>query len=108
MKENRIIVRLGRMLAYINRAKQYISTVNSLILVILLLKSFDVKLKLYMYPGLILLTIFIFLVIGFIDTKLGIRRMESLDNELNRPVLMEMKDNIRIIMEHIKLEKKEK
>lgn len=81
--------RIGKYLAYINRARQYIGIINSSLLLILLLKSFGIVLQWWWYPLLVIGTVLVMLVVGFIDTKLGIRKMEYLNIEQNYPLKME-------------------
>jgi len=83
--------KIGRWMAYARRAQGYVSMLNLLMLIIL---TIDAKTKweipLYIYI-LSFPTIFVFMVIvGYVDTKSGVREAESLDNELNRPILMEI------------------
>jgi len=87
--------RTGRWLAYIRRAQGYISILNSAMILIILLKTFGVSLNWYWYPVIIPVALVGFLVVGFLDTKLGIRRMEMLDNEMNHPTWLEIRDNVR-------------
>ncbi len=82
--------RIGRYLAYINRARQYIGIVNSSLLLIIFLNSFDIALRWYWYPVLIVGAVVLFVIIGFIDIKSGIRAMEMLVTEKNSPIRMEM------------------
>jgi len=89
--------RIGRYLAHINRARQYIGIVNSSLLLIILLNSFDIFLKWYWYPVLIVGAVILFVIIGFIDTKLGIRAMEMLVTEKHSPIRMEMYKMIKEI-----------
>ena len=80
--------RIGRFLAYINRARQYVGIINSSLLLIILLNTFEIFLKWYWYPILMLSAIVLFFLVGFIDTKLGVRKMEYLDVEKNQPIKM--------------------
>jgi len=82
--------RIGRFLAYINRARQYIGIINSSLLLVILLKSFDIVLAWYWYPVLIVCTVAVMLVFGFFDTILGFRKMEMLNVEHNHPIQMEI------------------
>ncbi len=88
---------IGRYLAYINRARQYLGILNSSLLLIILLNSFDITLKWFWYPVLIFGAVVIFLIVGFVDTKLGIRKMEYLNVEHNHPIQMEIHKMIKEI-----------
>lgn len=82
--------RIGKWLSYVNRARQYIGILNSCLLLVILLKQFDVILQWYWYPVIIFTTIIIFLSVGFLDVRLGIRRAETITGEQNSPIRMEM------------------
>jgi len=80
---------IGRWIAYINRARQYIGIINSSVLLIILLNSFDVTLKWYWYIAIIPSTMFLFVLAGYVETKLGLRSMEIMNIEENSPLHME-------------------
>ncbi len=101
-----MLEKIGDWLAYINRARQYIGIVNSSLLLIILLKSFDVVLAWYWYPVLIIGTVLVMLIFGWVDTKLGIRKMEYLSIEKNQPIKMRdhvMLEEIHAKLKHVKL-----
>ncbi len=95
--------RIGRYLAYINRARQYIGIVNSSLLLIIFLNSFDIILRWYWYPVLVIGAVVLFVIIGFIDIKSGIRAMEMLVTEKNSPIRMEMYKMIKEIHKKTKI-----
>lgn len=88
---------IGICKAYAVRAQSYISILNSAMIFIVLLKSFDITLRWYWWPLMIIIAIVIFLIIGMIDTELGIRSAEIENNATNNPVLMRMDKNIKSI-----------
>ena len=93
--------RIGRYLAYINRTRQYQGIIAFVVYTVLLLGNFDVHLKWYMYILLIPGIIFLSVLWGFIDTKLGIRKMEYYDIEKNQPIRMEMYEMVKRIYKDI-------
>lgn len=93
--------RIGRWLAYINRARQYIGIVNSSFLIIILLGTYDVKLTWYWYPAMVIVALMMFLIIGFIDTHSGVRKNEIRNMEENSPLHMEMYRDIKKIKEKL-------
>ena len=88
---------LGRWLAYIQRAKQHASTVNAALLFIILLQTSGVGINLWLYFVIVIATVLLFVVVGYVDTKIGIRKMEQLDHSLNNPVLMEILEDCKYI-----------
>lgn len=87
----------GRWLSYINRARQYVGILNSSLLLIILLKTFGIVFRWYWYPLLVIGTVIIFLIVGYFDTRLGIRKAEMLSGEINSPIRMDMHRMIKRI-----------
>ena len=82
--------RLGRLLAYIERGKKYVAIANSALIFIIFLQTAEVNLKIWHYIALPFAAIIMYMVIGFMDTVMGFRKMENLDNEKNGPIHMDM------------------
>ena len=98
---NTYLKRLVRYKIYIDRARTYIGYVQFLMLAVIMAKQFGFKLGFW---GSILLVILFFggcLVIGFIDTKIGIRREELRNSNEQNPGISEI---LRIVK---KLEKRD-
>ena len=89
--------RIGRFLAYINRARVHVATFNAALLLTVLLKQFNINIPWWGYPLLMIATLCVFVVIGYIDTKAGFRKMEMLNNEQNQPIRMETYEMIKEI-----------
>jgi uncharacterized membrane protein len=94
---------------YIDRARMYVGYINFLMIGFVFLHTFENKRwvqvifenSFYTYPLIIVFTLLIFLFIGFLDTKLGLRR-EELENISNaNPVVRELLDSIREIKERV-------
>jgi len=92
---------LGRYKAYLQRSAGYISLLNLTMIATMFLKDLGIDLKWYWYPLIIMGTIAIFLVWGYIDTRSRIREMESLDNELRRPILMDIYKKINAMYDNL-------
>ena len=99
MKRN--IRLLGKVLAYMERGRKYVGIMNSLFIFVIFLQSFDMELRFWVYPALLLTALFLYIFVGWVDTVLGIRKMEALDNEENLPMHMEIRDNVRKILSKV-------
>ncbi len=93
--------RIGRFLAYINRARVHVATFNAALLLTVVLKQFSINIPWWGYPLLMIATLCVFILIGYIDTKTGFRKMEMLNNEENRPITMEIHKMIKEVHEKL-------
>jgi hypothetical protein len=96
---------------YIDRARMYIGYINFLMLGFVFLHTFKddhwsqfiFENQYYTYPIIIISTFFIFLLIGYFDTKLGLRKEELKNMSNANPVVQEILDTVRELKsEHIK------
>lgn len=99
--------RLGRFLAYIERGRKYVGIANSALILIIFLQTAGFELKILHYVLLVIAAIVLYVMIGFVDTVMGLRRMENLDNEKNNPIRMKIYENTKKILEHHERLKKE-
>ena len=94
---------------YIDRARMYIGYINFLMIGFVFLHTFEneewaqviFKNSFYTYPLIVISTLLIFLFIGFLDTKLGLRREELKNISNANPVVRELLDSIREIKEKV-------
>ncbi len=98
MKTVKKDLKIGRWIAKMRRAQLYVSLLNSSMIFIILLNSFQVRLNWYWYPLMVIGTLCTFLGVGDVETRSGIRSAELMDNEKNRPILMEMHENIKKLL----------
>lgn len=94
--------RLGRFLAYIERGKKYVAIANSALIFIIFLQTTNIEMKPIYYILLPVAAIIMYVVIGFVDTSLGLRRMENYDNEKNNPIRMKTYKNTKEILKKMK------
>jgi len=94
---------------YIDRARMYVGYINFLMLGFVFLHTLEKEKWVQVifenpfitYPIIILSTLLIFVFIGFLDTKLGLRR-EELENISNaNPVVRELLESVREIKEKV-------
>lgn len=90
---------------YIDRARMYIGYINFLMLGFVFLHAFreDAWAQFifdnhyYTYPIIIISTLILFLLIGYLDTKLGLRKEELKNMSNANPVVQEILDTVREI-----------
>lgn len=80
---------IARFKIYFDRARTYASYVQLLLLLKLVLSDMGITSNLILFIGLVA-SMLLFLIIGYIDTKLGIRRREMENNTIHNPILNEM------------------
>lgn len=94
---------------YIDRARMYIGYINFFMIGFVFLKSFkDTLWGSYVYdhyyftfPLLVFLFLFFSLILGFIDTKLGIREEEMRNISQTNPVQREILKNLKEIKDKL-------
>lgn len=94
---------------YIDRARMYIGYINFFMIGFVFLKSFkDTQWGQYIYdnyyftfPILVFLFLFLSLLLGFIDTKLGVREEEMRNASQTNPVQREMLSLLKQIKDNI-------
>ena len=94
---NKTIKILVRWKIYYDRARAYIGSVQFLMLAIILAKQFGIRLGLL---GSVLLVFFFFagcLIVGYIDTKLGIRAEEASNYNKENPEITEILERVKRI-----------
>jgi len=91
--------RLGRLLAYMERGRKYVGIANSALILAIFLQTAGVELKAIHYVLLVIAALVIYILVGFIDTIMGLRKMENFSNEQNSPVHMETLRNTKKIKE---------
>ena len=93
---------------YLDRAKMYLSYINFVMIAFVFLNSInDTRIRevldenrLIFYPVVMILFIGVSLVMGYFDTKLGLRKEEMRNNATENPVTLEILDRLREIREH--------
>ena len=91
--------RLGRLLAYMERGRKYVGIANSALILAIFLQTAGFELKVIHYVLLIIAALVIYVFVGFIDTVMGLRKMENFSNEQNSPIHMETLNNTRKLLE---------
>jgi hypothetical protein len=94
---------------YFDRSRMYIGYIQFLLIIFVFMKSlgnnpfFDYVFKhsLITFPALLLLFIILSLVIGYIDSKLGLREEELRNFSKSNPVLMDIQKSIKDLRDHI-------
>ncbi len=95
---------------YIDRARMYIGYISFVMIVFVFLNSFQSKEirdvldenKLLIYPLIMILFIMISLILGRLDTKLGMRKEEMRNHANENPVIMEILSSLEEIKENQK------
>lgn len=95
---------------YIDRARMYIGYINFFMIGFVFLKSFkDTRWGSYVYdhyyftfPLLVFLFLFLSLILGFVDTKLGFREEEMRNNSETNPVQREILASLNEIKNKLK------
>jgi len=90
--------KLGRMLAYMERGRKYVGIANSALILAIFLQTAGFELEIIHYVLLIIAALVIYVLVGFIDTIMGLRKMENFNNEQNSPIHMETLENTRKIL----------
>ena len=93
--------RLGRLLAYMERGRKYVGIANSALILAIFLQTAGFDLKIIHYVLLVIAALVMYIAVGFVDTIMGLRKMENLSNEQNSPVHMETLSNTRKILKSI-------
>lgn len=95
LKENKIVKTIARWKIYTDRARSYIGYIQFLMTATILLKVFKIDFGIIGYVILFLLFIFGCLVIGFLDTWLGLRREEITNANQQNKILLEIYERIK-------------
>ncbi len=93
---------------YLDRAKMYLSYINFVMIAFVFLNSInDEKIRqildenrLIFYPIVMILFISISLVMGYFDTKLGLRKEEMRNNATENPITLEILKNLKELKEN--------
>ena len=96
---------------YLDRAKMYLSYINFLMIAFVFLNAInDHRIRevldenrLIFYPVVMALFIFISLVLGYFDTKLGLRKEEMRNNATENPIMREIIDGLKEVKENQKI-----
>lgn len=93
---------------YLDRARMYIGYISFIMIVFVFLNSFENREirnvldenKLLVYPLIMFLFVVISLLLGRLDTKLGMRKEELRNHATENPVTMEILESLREIKEY--------
>jgi len=93
---------------YLDRARMYIGYISFVMIAFVFLNSFENQQirdlldnnKLLVYPLIMILFIVISLLLGRLDTKLGMRKEEMRNHATENPVTMEILNSLREIREN--------
>jgi len=93
---------------YFDRARMYVGYISFIMIAFLFLNSFENQRirtildenKLIFYPSIMILFIVISLILGRLDTKLGMRKEEMRNNATENPVIMEILNSLKEIKEN--------
>jgi len=89
---------LVRWKIYLDRARNYLGIINFAMISFVFLNSIqNDSLRLIVYPLIMLLFIFIALILGRMDTKLGMRKEELRNHASENPITMEILNSLREI-----------
>ena len=86
----RLLSRFVRYKIYFDRSKVYVGYLQFFMLVFITLKQMDTTLPIWMYIAGFVLFCVVSVVVGYIDTKLGIRAEEQKNYSEQNPTLMEI------------------
>lgn len=95
---------------YLERARGWISLVQFTMVLVIFLKSIELpeQIEYYLYnykfivfPLIIVVALLVFIYIGSLDTKKGLRREEMRNNTMENPVFNEMIKKVREIHEKL-------
>jgi len=70
------------------RGRKYIGIANSALILAIFLQTAGIELVIIHYVLLVIAALVIYILVGFIDTIMGLRKMENFSNEQNSPVHM--------------------
>jgi len=87
-----LIKRIARYKIYLDRSRTYAAYIQLLLLIKLVLSDVGID-STWMVLGGLGLCMCIFMFVGYLDTRLGIRSREMEDNGLKNPILMEILKN---------------
>ena len=93
--------RLGRFIAYMERGRKYVGIANSALILAIFFQTAGFELKIIHYVLLVIAALVIYILVGFVDTIMGLRRMENFNNEQNSPVHMKTLQNTEEIKKHL-------
>ena len=102
--------RLIRWKVYLDRSKMYIGYVQFFLIVLVFIQSmgsnpisdFVKKHLVISIPVILALFVFLSLVVGYIDSKLGLREEEIRNHSQSNPILKEIKESLASLHEEIK------
>ncbi len=95
---------------YLDRAKMYLSYINFVMIAFVFLNSInDERIRaildenrLIFYPFVMVMFISVSLVLGYFDTKLGLRKEEMRNNATENPITLEILSSLKEIKENQK------
>jgi hypothetical protein len=95
---------------YIDRARMYIGYISFIMIAFVFLNSFENQQirdfldnnKLLIYPLIMVVFIIVSLILGRLDTKLGMRKEEMRNNATENPITMEILQSLQQIKENQK------
>lgn len=93
--------RLGRFLAYMERGRKYVGIANSALILAIFLQTAGFDLAIIHYVLLVIAALVMYIFVGFIDTIMGLRKMENFNNEQNSPIHMETYKNTEEILKKL-------
>lgn len=107
---------LVRWKVYIDRSRMYIGYVQFFLVGIVFLKSFKdeawgdliFKYSIISIPIAFFLFVLISLILGYFDSKLGLREEEQRNLSKSNPIMMEVIDQLKLLNKKIELLEKEK
>ncbi len=93
---------------YLDRAKMYLSYINFVMIAFVFLNSINDhrvravldENRLIFYPVVMALFIIISLVLGYFDTKLGLRKEEMRNNATENPIMREIIESLKELREN--------
>ena len=99
---------LVRWKIYLDRAKMYLNYINFVMIAFVFLDAInDVRIRalldenrLAVYPIVIILFLSVSFILGYFDTKLGLRKEEMRNNATENPVFLEILTNLREVKEN--------
>lgn len=86
--------KIARYKIYLDRSRTYAAYVQLLLLLKLVLSDVGVT-PIWLLVGGLFACMVVFLIIGYLDTRLGIRSREMEDNSRKNPILMEIYNKIK-------------
>jgi len=85
---------------YMDRARIYVGYVQFIMIAYVFIDSLGTKNSLSLSPIGIIIVLLIMLLLGYLDTRLGIRKRELEDYSTTDPVLSEILENTRKILDN--------